>query len=121
MHDWEARAKLLEAENEELRSRNQQRKEQIGLSQEPPPAFGLTKMEAVIFGVLLANKYPRNETLIAVMPCEDHESEPLQRLRMAICSMRKKLAPYNIEIKTHAGVGYEMPEASKARARELMG
>jgi hypothetical protein len=36
-----------------------------------------------------------------------------------VCKMRKKLKPFGINIKTHWG-GYEMPEASKAIARELM-
>jgi hypothetical protein len=34
--------------------------------------------------------------------------------------MRAKLRPYGIGIKTCWGVGYEMPEASKAIAHELM-
>jgi two-component system cell cycle response regulator CtrA len=37
-----------------------------------------------------------------------------------VCKMRKKLKPFGIEIKTNWGESYEIPEESKARARELM-
>jgi two-component system, cell cycle response regulator CtrA len=37
-----------------------------------------------------------------------------------ICKMRRKLQPFGIEIKTCWGVGYEMPESSKAIAGELI-
>ena len=34
--------------------------------------------------------------------------------------MRQKLKPHGIEIKTHWGMGFEMPAASKEVARGLM-
>ena len=37
-----------------------------------------------------------------------------------VCKTRKKLALHGIEIRTVWGVGYEIPEESKARARQLM-
>jgi DNA-binding response OmpR family regulator len=74
----------------------------------------------MIFGILLSNKYPRNEALLSALADDDCETDTGQRLRVLMSTMRKKLAAYGIEIKTHAGVGYEMAEESKARVRELM-
>jgi DNA-binding response OmpR family regulator len=53
---------------------------------------------------------------------DDHDdpSSP-EIIKVWICKMRQKLKPPGIEIKTHWGVGFEMPEASKAIARGLMG
>jgi hypothetical protein len=56
--DFEARAKLLEAENDELRGRVSQLEAAIGIAANPPLVFGLTKNESIMFGVLMNNGRP---------------------------------------------------------------
>ena len=122
MHDWQRRAQMLEAENETLREQNRQLKEEIGLAAQPPAMFGLTTQEAAIFGVLLANRAPRKSTFMAALYSDgayDDEAEE-KIIDVFICKIRKKLKPFGIEIKTNWGESYEIPEVSKARARELM-
>ena len=121
MIDWEARAKLLEAENETLRERVCELEKEIGLAAEPPPMFGLTRSEAVMFGVLVNNRVCQASTFMTALFSLEADDPPGEKIfDVWVCRMRKKLAPFGIEIKTHWGVGYEMPDASKIIARELM-
>ena len=39
---------------------------------------------------------------------------------VCICKIRKKLKPFDIEIKTNRGESHEIPEAGKIRVRYLM-
>jgi DNA-binding response OmpR family regulator len=122
MHDWEARAKHLDDENAVLRGRVRALEREIGLAVDPPLVFGLTKSEAIMFGVLLNNRAPRHSTFMTALFSDDHDdpSSP-EIIKVWISKMRQKLKPHGIEIKTHRGVGFEMPEAGKAIARGLMG
>ena len=76
-----------------------------------------------MFGVLMSNRAPRKSTFMAALYSDgayDDEAEE-KIIDVWICKIRKKLKPFDIEIKTNWGKSYEIPEASKARARELMG
>ena len=108
-------------ENEDLRARVRQLEEAIGMAVEPPLVFGLTKSEAIMFRVLLNNRAPRKKTFMTAVFSDRIDDPPEQKIiDVWMCTMRKKLRPYGIEIDTCWGFGYEMPEASKMRARELM-
>jgi DNA-binding response OmpR family regulator len=121
VHEWEARARLLEAENDELRARVSDLEREIGLAAEPPPMFGLTGSEATIFGILLNNKVPRISAFMAALYSNEADDPPDEAIiKVLVCKMRKQLEPFGIEIKTHRGEGFEMPDASKERARGLM-
>ena len=121
MMDWEARAKLLEAENETLREESRGLRKALLGAAEPPPYFDLTPSEAQMFGILLNNRTARTETFMAALFSTDADDPPEEKiLDVWICKMRKKLKPYGIEIKTHWGECWEMPEASKEIARGLM-
>jgi two-component system cell cycle response regulator CtrA len=120
--NWEARAKVLENENDLLRAENCRLREQIGLAAKPPLMFDLTRSEAAMFGVLLSNRAPRKETFMAALYSLNPDEPPeIKIVDVFVCKMRKKLKPFGIDIKTNWGESYEMPEQSKARARELMG
>lgn len=121
MMDWQARAQLLDTENETLREENRQLRQALIGAAEPPPFFGLTKSESIMFNVLLANRAPRAETFTTALYSADADDPPDEKiLDVWICKMRKKLAPHGIEIKTHWGECWEMPDASKQTARALM-
>ena len=59
MHDWEARAKLLEAENDTLREEVRALRRALMEAGEPLLFFGLTDAESAMFGVLMNNRAPR--------------------------------------------------------------
>jgi DNA-binding response OmpR family regulator len=121
MHDWEARAKMLEAENDELRARVAELEEELGLAAQPPPMFALTTQEAVIFGVLLKTANPRKSTFMTALYSDEPDDPPEERIiDVMICKMRKKLELFGIKIETNRAEGFSMSEESKARARELM-
>ena len=121
MYDWEARAKLLEAENDMLRDRVEQLEKEIGLAAEVPLVAGLTKNESIIFGVLLNNLSPRKSTFMTALFSDRIDDPPdIKIIDVWICKMRHKLKPFGIEIKTVWGCGYAIPEASKTIARELI-
>jgi hypothetical protein len=42
------------------------------------------------------------------------------RTKVAVCKLRKKLKPYEIEIKTWNGVGYYLDDENKAKLKQLM-
>lgn len=121
MHNWEARAKLLEAENDELRARIAGLEEELGLAAQSPTMFGLTSQEAVMFGVLLKTANPRKSTFMTALYSDEADDPPDEKIiDVMICKMRKKLEPFEITIDTTWGAGFSMPQESKARARELM-
>jgi hypothetical protein len=72
--------------------------------------FRLTRSEATTLGViLLRNVVTRTALHYAVTP----EAEP-KIIDVFICKLRRKLAPYQLQIITVWGVGYQIPPASKA-------
>jgi two-component system cell cycle response regulator CtrA len=116
MHDWEARAKVLEAENDELRARIAELEEALGLAAQPTPMFGLTSQEAVMFGVLLKTANPRKATFMTAIYSDEADDPPDEKIiDVMICKMRKKLEPFGIKIDTSSGEGFSMAEESKAR------
>jgi two-component system cell cycle response regulator CtrA len=119
--NWEARARILDVENELLRAENCRLREQIGLAAKHPLMFDLTRSEAAMFGLLLANRAPRKETFMTALYALNSDDPPeIKIIDVFICKMRKKLRPFGIEINTNWGESCEIPETSKARARELM-
>jgi DNA-binding response OmpR family regulator len=124
MPDYEARIQLLEAENTALRDRVADLENEIGLANTENYGlyFNLTPQESLCFGVLLKNKAPRRSTFMAALYSDRLDDDVQEKIiDVFICKLRKKINPLGLEIKTHWGEAYEMPEASKARARELMG
>lgn len=121
MKDWTQRIqKLQDLGLEALVARVAELEEQIGLSLKPPTVFGLSNKETAVLGILLANRYPRKETFMAALYSDRADAPHVKVIDVFVCKVRRKLSPLGIEIKTLFGVGYEMPEASKHRARQLM-
>jgi DNA-binding response OmpR family regulator len=113
----------LEAENESLRDRISALEQEIGIADADHCAvrFELTRSEAVCFGVLLKNRMASDSLLMTALYSHRPDGSAFPEiLKIFVHKIRKKLRPYGIETRTVWGFGYEMPEASKARARELM-
>jgi DNA-binding response OmpR family regulator len=117
MIDWEARAMQLQVENETLRA---QLAEEKYPSLIPQSVFSLTRSEAVVFGVLMRHRAPHREMFMQALYGASDDPATGKVLDIFICKMRQKLRPHGIEIKTITAEGFMIPEASKARARELM-
>ncbi len=119
--DWEARAKLLDEENDTLREEVRNlRKALIGAA-EPRPYFNKTPSEMAIFGVLLNNRGPRAGSFMgarysAPMPT----IRPMSRSRMSGSARRGGNSSLSIAIKTHSRQCWKMTDDSKARARDPM-
>jgi len=124
MPDYEARIRMLEQElavKDELIAQLQETLSGANVD-DHALYFDLTPQEAICLGVLLKNKAPRRSAFMTSLYSARSDDEvDVKIIDVFICKMRKKLKPFGIEIKTHWGDGYEIPEASKARARELMG
>jgi DNA-binding response OmpR family regulator len=117
MIDWQARAMKLQVENEDLRA---QLAEQTAPSLIPQAVFRLTRSQAVIFGVLMQNRAPHRETFMQALYGGRTDPPIDKTLDVLVFQMRRKLLAHGIQIATVWGQGFLMPEASKARARELM-
>lgn len=116
MIDWEARAKVLEAENDELRGRVRQLEEAIGVAAEPPLVFGLTKNELIMFGVMMNNRSPRKETFMTALFSDRIDDAPeIKIVDVWICKMRKKLQRYGVEIKTCWGLAMRCRRPARRR------
>jgi DNA-binding response OmpR family regulator len=118
MIDWQARAMELQIENETLRAKLA---EQAVPSLIRQSVFGLTRSEAIIFSVLMHHKAPHRDTFLNALYGDRNDPPDGKTLDILICKMRRKLGTYDIRINTIHGQGFEMPDASKSRARELMG
>jgi hypothetical protein len=83
-------------------------------------AHTATRSQAVVFAVLMNNRVPHRETLLQALYGERNDPPTGKTLDALICQLRRKLGVHGIKIVTLWGQGFEIPEASKARARELM-
>lgn len=122
MPDWEARCRVLETENDELRDRIQSLEEQLGVHFHSPAFLELTGNEAQIFGLLMARdavtKSLAMVTIYGNKPDGDQAEEKI--IDVYICKMRAKLKPYGIEVSTHWGQGYSLSPTMKKKARDLI-
>lgn len=123
MPDYEARLKVLQDENDQLRERVAQLEEAIGLAADFSLLLPeLTPSESTCLGVLLNNKAPRKLTFQLALygnKPDDDEAE-IKIIDVMVCKLRKKLKPLGVEIGTSRGEGYFMDDANKSKLRDLM-
>lgn len=111
----------LEAENDDLRERVRLLEQLCGVTFEAPPLLGLTKSEAIIFGMLL--KLPlckKSDLMHALYPVHDQDEAEIKIVDVFVCKLRPKLKPYGIKISTQWGEGYYFTKADKASATQLL-
>lgn len=120
--DVAARLEAVEQENDMLRERIDQLEALLGMRTLAPIEFGLTPNEARAFGVLLARDVATKDAIMSALyggKADIDQAEP-KIVDVFICKTRKKLKPFNIEIKTSWGSGYYLDAATKARVRAMM-
>lgn len=114
------RIEALEAENERLRDENDVLKSALGSRIEPWLGLGLTQQEARLFGALVKRGRATNEQLLTAVSLTTADDMPQMKLvDVLVCKVRKKIRPFGIQIATIWGAGYELPEASRERAKDL--
>lgn len=122
MPDWEARARVAERENEEMRERIASLEETLGFTFDAPAFLRLSVCEAKLFGALLARpavtKQLAMEVLYGGKPDADVAMEKI--VDVFVCKLRRKLKPFGLRIETNWGQGYFMAPDVKAAARKLI-
>lgn len=88
-----------------------------------PIELRLTTHEAALVGHLLARDICTKQSCLAATSAVDilGDQPDIKIIDVYICKVRKKLAPFGIEIVTRWGVGYAMPAESKKILREMGG
>ena len=87
----------------------------------PPIEWGLTVLEARLFGALLERELLTKDAAMAALYRDRGDDEPeMKIIDVFVCKLRKKLRPYGMTIETRWGVGYEMSADMKARARAML-
>jgi DNA-binding response OmpR family regulator len=117
--------RAIRERNEELEERMRQMEEIV--PDAPPvrfPKLGLTHQQGVLLWLLFCKKGCCDRTWLQRRICETDPSDlfdPLKVLHVQICKLRSKLAPHGITITTHYGRGYELPEDSRKKLKEMEG
>lgn len=123
MPDYEARLKVLQDENDQLRDRVAQLEEALGLAEDFSLLLpDLTQSESTCLGVLLNNKAPRKLTFHLALYGNrpDGDEVDVKIVDVMLCKLRKKLKPLGVEIGTEWGEGYFINDANKAKLRALI-
>jgi len=115
------RVAALEALLEQRDSRIQEMEEALGVTTLPPLEFGLTGHEAAVLGILLNREVVTKQAMLCGLYSARADDAPnIKIVDVYVCKLRKKLAPFGVEVATHWGVGYSMPAGSKALVRAMM-
>jgi two-component system cell cycle response regulator CtrA len=113
--DLEQRLKVLEGENEILRERIAELDRAL-IGEDPLPIeWRLTEHETIVMGVLLHRELATKDAIMtALYGGRVDDAAEAKIVDVFICKMRRKLAPFGIEIKTHWGQGYFIAAPAKA-------
>lgn len=127
MIDWQARAEVVEQENERLRDQIAALEEALGLTREYAPTLGMnfTRTEGQMLSMMLARGYVQKEAFMSAL----YESRPdaddtpdVKIIDVMICKLRAKLKKLcAAKIETKWGEGYFIPAADKPALRQALG
>ncbi|MCA1241850.1 helix-turn-helix domain-containing protein [Stappia stellulata] len=106
----------LQNENERLRARIQDLEEALFADVPVPVEFRLTTQEARVFGVLIKRELATRTAILAALYDDlgRDQAEP-KIVDVFVCKLRKKVAPFGIEISTVWGRGWCMDAAVRGR------
>jgi two-component system cell cycle response regulator CtrA len=118
----ELRNELDEAK-ERIRQLENELKAKIGSEMTFPPVMRLTGLETTILSVLMLNPIASHRRISSAIIQSRHERKDVPSdlmVKVKICHLRKKLAPFGVTIETLWGRGYMMSEMDKAKIVELI-
>jgi len=117
--------KALEAENKRLRSRLEFVEEYNAAILEALEAdvpwlrlLGLTAQQSIIASVLVRRQYISTESLALILEAKQFSGDP-KAIRTAMATVRRRLMPYGVEIKTIYCDGYCIDRSSRDKLRRL--
>lgn len=114
--DWRTRAEFLEEENGRLLARIDVLERALAECEPLPLEWGLTPSEAAVFGVLVNRSMATKESVSAALYRDLGRDEPDPKIvDVFICKIRKKVAPYGIDIHTVWGQGYRLDQSARDR------
>lgn len=93
----------------------------FGKDLNPPSQWRLTSRETVLIRLLALHDRVRAESFLTAMTdiVWDYDPEP-KIFDVYICKLRKKLAPFGVEIVTHWGAGYAIEEPIRGKVKAAM-
>lgn len=118
----DALVERLEEENDILRERVRQLEKRLGESAtEIPIELCLSPHESAMLAHMMGRKMCSKNDLMAALygNLPDVDEPEIKIVDVFICKIRKKLKPFQIEIKTVWGRGFALPAASKQKLRDL--
>lgn len=119
--DADALLEAVMAENERLRGRVDQLEGVLGVKTLTPVEWRLTGKEMCVFGVILERAVATKDAVMAALYRDTGKDEAeIKIVDVFVCKVRKKLQPFDIEIKTRWGEGYFMEPSMKTRVHQMM-
>jgi two-component system, cell cycle response regulator CtrA len=123
MSDWQARAQQLQIELEEAKARIRSLEAELGVSTPVPLSFGLTGAQTCVMGIILKRPLAtKNALMTGLYHARSAEAEvPAEKIvDVIVCHVRRKVAPFGIEIETIWGQGWRMSDDHKQRVHDLV-
>lgn len=113
------RINTLEIENDELRERVEELEGILFATDwHAPVEFGLTNSEAAILAALISRERCSKDFLLmaTARPGEEKDAE-IKIVDVFVCKLRRKIAPFGIQIITLWGQGYTLDTTTRERLR----
>ncbi len=82
-----------------------------------PVEWMLTPKESAIIKALSSGRVVGKEQMLDAITHANGEQPEIKIIDVFVCKIRKKLNPFGLEIKTHWGAGYSLPETTIAVLR----
>jgi len=92
----------------------------LGQTQSYVAVLGITRMQDRMVGALMRMQVVRRDTMATVMWYDAKDARDLKGIDVYMMKLRRRLTPQGIAVDTHWGIGWSMPNFSKARVRELV-
>ncbi|HVI92298.1 MAG TPA: hypothetical protein VM659_28670 [Dongiaceae bacterium] len=118
--DWQLNARRLTTDLEMATERIRELEEALGVTFRGAPCFGLTKSEERLVGAFLKNRFVTKRAAAAAIYIEGRDMAPSTNLLgVHISHLRRKLAPFEIRIRTVYAEGWAMEPPHQARLRAI--
>lgn len=108
-------------ENDELRARVAMLEDALGVGWVMPRALGLSPKEERLVAALFRRGRLTREGAWTAMYYDSSGDYPEPKIvDVLLCRVRKKLKPFGMEILTHHGRGFELPEGTRETLKRMI-